>query len=82
MEFRSNLARLLPTFKRTIERYFRGHGHPRHPLIDPLVDPSTQSEDNQDPLYCARRFVKLLSGISLLPPNGIKFSVCCFLMIA
>jgi hypothetical protein len=82
LQFQEQFTELLPTLKRFVNRYLRGSGHPQHPRIDALVDPSTNAHDSGDPSYRARRFVKLLSGLSLLPPDGTKFSVCFLLTIS
>lgn len=73
--FRTLVAPLVLRFRNVLEGYLRGTGHPAHPLIEDLIDADQHAADDADPAYRARRFVKLLSGISLLPSSGHMFTV-------
>jgi hypothetical protein len=70
------MAPLLPNLREHVERYFKGIGHPVDPLFTDLIGSARQAADNQDVCYRARRFVKLTSGITLLPLESTKFTVC------
>ena len=74
-EFERRMTDTKPKLVKAIERYFLGTGHPNVPLFNDIVAPTRFEADNKDPGYRAKRFVKMLSGISLLPPKGIKFIV-------
>ncbi|KAG1752602.1 uncharacterized protein EDB91DRAFT_1077951 [Suillus paluster] len=50
---------------------FEGCGHPIDPSFAGLVD----SDDTPDQHYRARRFVKVLSGVNLLPSTGCTFKI-------
>jgi hypothetical protein len=69
--FRALLSPLLRSFKIAVERYLRGHGHPMDPSFAGLIS----SDDTPDEHYRARRFVKVLSGVNLLPSTGHTFKV-------
>jgi hypothetical protein len=66
---------LVVQLRSVFEHYFRGIGHPSHPQMADLVNEAQRDIDNADPAYRACRFVKLLSGVTLLPPPGQDFTV-------
>jgi hypothetical protein len=73
--FSGRATALLPKLRAALARYLCGKGHPSDPILEGLIDVQTWIEDNQDPSYCAHRFVKLLSGVTLLPPSDVLFAV-------
>ncbi|KAG1790759.1 uncharacterized protein HD556DRAFT_1445772 [Suillus plorans] len=66
---------LVVQLRSVFEHYFRGIGHPQHPQMADLVNEAQQDIDNADPAYRACRFVKLLRGVTLLPPPGQYFTI-------
>ncbi|KAG1845060.1 hypothetical protein C8R48DRAFT_780068 [Suillus tomentosus] len=74
-DFENDMATLLPNLREHVERYFKGVGHPDDPLFTNLVSSTQLATDNQDVCYRARRFVKLISGITLLPPGLKDFTI-------
>lgn len=70
------MATLLPNLREHVEHYFKGVGHPYDPLFTNPISSTQLATDNQDVCYHARRFVKLISGITLLPPGLKDFTVC------
>ncbi|KAG2126900.1 hypothetical protein DEU56DRAFT_758730 [Suillus clintonianus] len=74
-DFENDMATLLPNLREHVERYFKGVGHPADPLFTNLVSSAQLATDNQDICYRARRFVKLISGITLLPPGLRNFTI-------
>jgi hypothetical protein len=66
----SDTAHLMPRVKEAIKRYLRGIGHP-HQARD-FCDPKTYDSENSDPSLRARRFVKVLSGLDMMPVNESK----------
>ncbi|KAG1852845.1 hypothetical protein DFJ58DRAFT_790111 [Suillus subalutaceus] len=73
--FKSDMDILLPSLQEHLKRYFRGIGHPLHPLFAGVIEPAQRAIDNQDLCYRARRFIKLMSGISLLPSDDKSFTI-------
>jgi hypothetical protein len=70
------MVTMKPKLIKAVERYFSGRGHPDINLFNEMISPETRERDRLDAGYRARRFVKVLSGISLLPGNGATFIVC------
>ncbi|KAG1724819.1 uncharacterized protein EDB91DRAFT_1255060 [Suillus paluster] len=66
---------LVVQLRSVFEHYFCGIGHPPHPQMADLVNEAQRDIDNADPAYRACRFVKLLSGVTLLPPPGQDFTI-------
>ena len=79
--FESVTTPLVPQLRSVFECYLRGVGHPLHPQMSNLIDVAQRDIDNANPAYRACRFVKLLSGITLLPPPGQFFTVRLFFSI-
>jgi hypothetical protein len=77
-DFLSDMAALLPNLQEHVKRYFKGVGHPSHPAFTNVIASGQLDLDNQDSCYRVRRFVKLMSGISLLPSSKRSFTVCVF----
>lgn len=75
-DFENDMAILLPNLREHMERYFKGVGHPSDPLFTNLISSTQLATNNQDVCYRARRFLKLISGITLLPPGLKDFTVC------
>lgn len=73
--FRERWATLLPQVSAAMSRYLKGTGHPDHPMINGLVDHETRVRDSRVPCFRARRFLKVVSGNEILPPNDAKFNV-------
>jgi hypothetical protein len=66
----------LEKVKLAVERYLLGIGHPFPDRVHGLIDNETFQTDNTDPSYRARRFVKITSGLSMLPTDSQrKFTV-------
>lgn len=74
-EFKLQVANLLPAVKSHFWRYLHGIGHPEH-FVPDLVT-RAQYLESQHKCYRAIRFLQVLSGISLLPPEHTTFSVRC-----
>ena len=66
----------MPLIKKAIERYLRGTGHPRQAVE--FCDPETYHRENTDPSLRARRFVKVLSGLEMMPVEDRSFTVLLF----
>lgn len=69
-EVRQSLTGLLEKVKLAVERYLLGRGHPFPTRVHGLIDEQTVQSDNLDPAYRARRFVKITSGLSMLPVDA------------
>jgi hypothetical protein len=67
--FRAHMSPMLESFQDAFYRYLRGSGHPNDPLFSAFT---VQEGAAADPNYRARRFVKVLSGIHLLPPTTLR----------
>lgn len=82
--FRADMEPVVPRIKAALARYLRGTGHPVHPNFDAdnLIDPATRELDDRDPGYRARRFVKLLSGLSYVPAYKTQLFKVCFLVLS
>jgi hypothetical protein len=76
--FRSQISPHLRFFKNAVIEYLRGTGHPAHSMFEGLDD-----SEAIHPNHRARRFVKVLSGIPLLPSDSSTyFKVChCCLFV-
>ncbi|KAG2114773.1 uncharacterized protein F5147DRAFT_770088 [Suillus discolor] len=70
--FCSQISPHLHFFKNAVLEYLRGTGHPAHSMFEGLDD-----SEAIHPNHCARQFVKVLSGIPLLPSD----SSTCFKVI-
>lgn len=70
---------LEPKLKVAFVWYFSGKGHIKYERIDKLIPNALILEqlatDNEDPLYYPKRFIKVVSGMDILPPKGISFTV-------
>ncbi|KAG1856406.1 hypothetical protein DFJ58DRAFT_840914 [Suillus subalutaceus] len=64
--FRARLSPYLRTFKRAVLKYLNGKGHPRHSIFESLHD-----DEAMPPHYRALHFVKVLSGIPLVPADPL-----------
>lgn len=72
----ADIGHFVPLIKKAVERYLRGTGHP-HQAIE-FCDPATFHRENSDPSLRARRFVKVLSGLEMMPVEERLFTVCFF----
>ncbi|KAG1718135.1 hypothetical protein EDB19DRAFT_1838548 [Suillus lakei] len=69
--FHTQISPYLRFFKNAVVEYLRGTGHPVHPLFEGL-----DNSEAMHPNHRARRFVKVLSGIPLLPlDSSTRFKV-------
>jgi hypothetical protein len=67
---------LLSKVERMVARYLLGKGHPFPDRVHGLVcEDSEIGFASDDHCYRARRFVKVLSGLPLLPAKSEKFTV-------
>ena len=57
----------MPHVKEAVKQYLRGIGHP-HQARD-FCDPETYDSEKLDPSLRARQFVKVLSGLDMMPVN-------------
>ncbi|KAG1885301.1 uncharacterized protein F5891DRAFT_1087926 [Suillus fuscotomentosus] len=67
--FRAQMSPLLRSFEDAFHRYLRGSGRPTDPSLAAFI---IHDDAAADPNYRARRFVKVLSGINLLPPTTLR----------
>ncbi|KAG2127055.1 hypothetical protein BD769DRAFT_1640162 [Suillus cothurnatus] len=56
-------------FSNAFYHYLRGSGHANNPLFSAFT---IQEGATADPNYCAHCFIKVLSGIHLLPPTTLR----------
>lgn len=63
------MSPLLRSFEDAFHRYLRGSGRPTDPSLAAFI---MDDDAATDPNYRARRFVKVLSGINLLPPTTLR----------
>ncbi|KDR72188.1 hypothetical protein GALMADRAFT_229037 [Galerina marginata CBS 339.88] len=66
----------MPQIKLAVKRYLRGTGHPEK--ARELCDPLTYDDENMDPALRARRFVKVLSGLEMMPVRDRTFTVSVY----
>lgn len=67
---------LLSKVERMVARYLLGKGHPFPDRVHGLVCEDSESDSaSDDHCYRARRFVKVLSGLPLLPSKSEIFTV-------
>lgn len=72
----SSSRRLIPQVRKAVEHYLRGTGHPFPERARALAELETFDDENNDPTLRARRFVKALSGLEMMPISGQAFTVC------
>ena len=67
---------LLSKVERMVARYLLGKGHPFPDRVHGLVSDDLEIRlASDDQCYRARRFIKVLSGLPLLPSKSVKFLV-------
>jgi len=74
-EFRNRLEPLVPTIKAMFSRYIVGHGHPSKEDITGMISDTQMDQDNRDPAYRAKRLVKMISGMQILPMTDRTFNI-------
>jgi len=65
-------------FMSHLERYFRGSGHPDHPLVRDLIKKNDFTSAKADPAFRAREFLKMMSGTKFLPITPREMTVSGF----
>jgi len=65
----------LDKIKKAFSRYLLGKGHPYPDRVTGLVSNDSFGEDQHDPLFRTRRFVKVTSGLATLPSDDRRFKV-------
>lgn len=60
---------------RGVKRYLLGQGHPNKDMIVGLVGPEAVEKDAKDICFRAKRFLKITTGLLMLPPSGRKIRV-------
>jgi hypothetical protein len=68
-------GRQLEKVKQAISRYLLGKGHPYPDRVAGLVSNESLEENQRDPLFRTRRFVKVTSGLTTFPSDDRKFKV-------
>src|SRR5271154_5937717 len=74
-QFKHQIQPLLPTIKEMFLRSLVGHGHPCREDVAGMISDVQINQDNQDPGYRARRLVKMISGLEILPTVPKIFAV-------
>ncbi|KAF8151619.1 hypothetical protein B0H34DRAFT_801323 [Crassisporium funariophilum] len=69
-EFMQEMETKLPDVELAVKRYLLGSGHPFPQRVAGLLDADTLARDRQDTVYRAQRLVKVMTGLSMLPPAG------------
>ena len=65
----------LDKIKKAFSRYFLGKGHPYPDRVAGLILNDSFGEDQHDPLFHTQRFVKVTSGLAMLPSDDRRFKV-------
>ncbi|KDR69131.1 hypothetical protein GALMADRAFT_215412 [Galerina marginata CBS 339.88] len=65
-------AYLMPQIEEAVKRYLRGVGHPLSAISEDYCDLETFQSEKSDPSLRAKRFVKVLSGLEMLPVEEVK----------
>lgn len=68
----------LKKIQQAIFRYLLGKGHPYPGRVAGLVNMDAFDDEQHDPLFRTRRFIKVTSGLTTLPSDDRKFTVSVF----
>lgn len=61
--------------KRAISRYLLGEGHPYPDRVAGLMNKDILDDEQHDPLFRTRRFIKVTSGLTTIPSDNREFMV-------
>ena len=68
----------LEKIQQAVFRYLLGKGHPYPDRVADLVGMDMFDDEQHDPLFRTRRFVKITSGLTSFPSDNRKFTVSVF----
>ncbi|KAF8971331.1 hypothetical protein BDZ97DRAFT_1913826 [Flammula alnicola] len=69
---------LIPQITAAVKRYLLGKGHPFPDRVHGLANPDTIGQEMTDSGFRARRFVKVLSGLDMMPVADKRFQVSLY----
>lgn len=70
------LRLLAERFKKHLQRYLHGRGHPDLPVYNTLINQELREEARNDPSFRARQFASLMSGSIFLALPARDMEVC------